>query len=198
MPTNTPPPAPASLSKRAWRVLPNGNSRSTINRKPHQIYVAEAAGAELVDVDGRRFLDFNNNMTSLIHGNAYPPVVEAVTRQVAKGSAFPMATEVEIELAELLCERVASFERVRFCNSGSEAVMNLVKASRAFTGKPKIAKVEASTTAPTTSRKWASPTGRTTDATGRRWPSRSTPARRSPCSTTWCCCRSTTRQPCAA
>ena len=132
----------ASLSKRAWRVLPNGNSRSTINRKPHQIYVAEAAGAELVDVDGRRFLDFNSNMTSLIHGNAYAPVVEAVTRQVAKGSAFPMATEVEIELAELLCERVASFERVRFCNSGSEAVMNLVKASRAFTGKPKIAKVE--------------------------------------------------------
>lgn len=132
----------AALSERAWRVLPNGNSRSTINRKPHPIYVAEAAGAELVDVDGNRYLDFNNNMTSLIHGNAYPPVVEAVARQAAQGSAFSMATEVEIELAELLCERIASFERVRFCNSGSEAVMNLVKASRAFTGKPKIAKVE--------------------------------------------------------
>ena len=132
----------ARLSERAWRVLPNGNSRSTINRKPHQIYVAEAAGAELVDIDGNRYLDFNNNMTSLIHGNAYPPVAEAVAEQIARGSAFSMATEVEIELAELLCERVASFERVRFCNSGSEAVMNLVKASRAFTGKPKIAKVE--------------------------------------------------------
>ena len=132
----------AALSERAWRVLPNGNSRSTVNRRPHPIYVAEAAGAELVDVDGNRYLDFNNNMTSLIHGNAYPPVVEAVARRIAGGSAFSMATEVEVELAELLCERVASFEQVRFCNSGSEAVMNLVKAARAFAGKPKIARVE--------------------------------------------------------
>ena len=132
----------ARLSERAWRVLPNGNSRSTINRRPHAIYVAEAEGAELVDVDGNRYLDFSNNMTSLIHGNAYAPVVDAVARQIARGSGFSMATEVEIELAELLCGRVASFERVRFCNSGSEAVMNLVKASRAFTGRPKIAKVE--------------------------------------------------------
>ena len=132
----------AALSERAWRVLPNGNSRSTINRKPHPIYVAEAAGAELVDVDGNRYLDFNNNMTSLIHGNAYPPVVEAVAKQLARGTGFSMATEVEIKLAELLCERVPSFERVRFCNSGSEAVMNLIKASRAFTGRSKIAKVE--------------------------------------------------------
>ena len=53
-----------------------------------------------------------------------------------------MATEVELQLAELLCQRVPSFEKVRFCNSGSEAVMNLIKASRAFTGRPKIARVE--------------------------------------------------------
>ena len=92
----------ARLSERAWRVLPNGNSRSTINRKPHAIYVAEAEGAELVDVDGNRYLDFSNNMTSLIHGNAYAPVVDAVAKQIARGSGFSMATEVEIELAELL------------------------------------------------------------------------------------------------
>ena len=132
----------AALGERAWRVLPSGNSRSVINRKPHPIYVAEAAAAEIVDVDGNRYIDFDNNVTSLIHGNAYPPVVEAVTKQLARGTAFTMATEVEIELAELLCERVPSFERVRFCNSGTEAVMNLIKASRAFTGRPKIAKVE--------------------------------------------------------
>lgn len=132
----------AMLSERAWRSLPNGNSRTSVNREPHPIYVAEAAGAELVDVDGNRYVDFNNNMTSLIHGNAYPPVVEAVAKQLARGTGFTMATEVELQLAELLCERVPSFERVRFCNSGSEAVMNLIKASRAFTGRPKIATVE--------------------------------------------------------
>ena len=132
----------AALSQRGRRVLPDGNSRSTVNRKPHPIYVAHAAGATITDVDGNRYVDFNNNMTSLIHGNAYPPVVEAVTKQIASGTGFSMATEVEIQLAELLCGRVPSFERVRFCNSGSEAVMNLVKASRAFTGRPKIAKIE--------------------------------------------------------
>ena len=132
----------AALSDRAQRVLPNGNSRTSASRKPHPIYVAEAAGAELVDVDGNRYVDFNNNMTSLIHGNAYPPIVEAVTKQLAHGTGFTMTTEVELQLAELLCERVPSFERVRFCNSGTEAVMNLIKASRAFTGRPKIARVE--------------------------------------------------------
>ena len=132
----------AALSQRARRVLPDGNSRTTINRKPYPVYVAEAAGAEIVDVDGNRYLDFNNNMTSLIHGHAYPPVVDAVAKQLARGTGFSMATELEIRLAELLCQRLPSFEKVRFCNSGSEAVMNLIKAARAFTGRPKIATVE--------------------------------------------------------
>lgn len=132
----------AALGRRARHVLPDGNSRSTVNRKPHPIYVAAASGADIVDVDGNRYVDFNNNMTSLIHGSAYPPVVAAVTAQLARGSGFSMATEVEVQLAELLCERLPSFERVRFCNSGSEAVMQLIKASRAFTGRPKIATVE--------------------------------------------------------
>lgn len=132
----------AALNQRARHVLPAGNSRATITRAPYPLYAAEATGAEIVDVDGNRYLDFNNNMTSLIHGNAYPPVVEAVARQLARGTGFAMATEVEVQLAELLSARVPSFERVRFMNSGSEAVMNLIKVARAYTGRPKIAKVE--------------------------------------------------------
>jgi glutamate-1-semialdehyde 2,1-aminomutase len=69
-------------------------------------------------------------------------VVEAVVAQVRKGSAFAWPTESEVRLAEILASRVESVETVRFTNSGTEAVMNAVKAARAFTGRPKIAKFE--------------------------------------------------------
>mgnify|MGYP006282762833 CR=1 FL=1 len=132
----------AALAARARRVLPDGGSRSSIRMKPYTLYVDEARGAEVVDVDGNRYVDFVNNYTSLIHGHAYGPVVEAVARQAARGSAYSFANASEIALAELLCDRVPGFERIRFMNSGSEAVMNMIKAARAFTGRPKIAKCE--------------------------------------------------------
>jgi len=132
----------AALYQRARKVLPDGNSRTTIAIKPYPIYLNHASGAEVIDVDNNRYIDFNNNYTSLIHGHAFKPVQEAVLSQMQKGTACSFTTESEIELAELLCDRVDSFEQIRFCNSGSEAVMNMLKAARAFTGKPKIAKIE--------------------------------------------------------
>ena len=89
-----------------------------------------------------RYIDCINNFTSLIHGHAHPVLVEAATRQLALGSAFGMPTESEVELAELLAARLPSVEQVRFANSGTEAVMMALKAARAFTGRPKIAKCE--------------------------------------------------------
>src|SRR5665213_3854343 len=94
------------------------------------------------DVDGHEFIDCINNFTSLIHGHAHPLLIEAATRQLALGSAFGMPTVSEIELAELLVSRLPSVEQVRFTNSGTEAVMMALKAARAFTGRPKIAKCE--------------------------------------------------------
>jgi glutamate-1-semialdehyde 2,1-aminomutase len=87
-------------------------------------------------------IDFANNMASLIHGHGHPAIVDAVTAQLARGSAFTMATEVEIELARHLCDRCDSFDKVRFMNSGTEAVMAGLKAARAFTGRTRIAKIE--------------------------------------------------------
>ena len=81
-------------------------------------------------------------MPSSIHGHAHPAVVSAVTEQLAKGTAYAAATEVEVRYAEALCARNPSFERLRFVNSGTEAAMCALKAARAFTGRPKIAKVE--------------------------------------------------------
>jgi glutamate-1-semialdehyde 2,1-aminomutase len=108
------------------------------------VYVAEGEGAWVMDVDGNRYLDCNNNFTSIILGHADPQVERAVQAQMKKGTAFSFATELEIELAELLCARTPSFEKIRFCNSGTEAVMGMIKAARAFTSRAKIIKVEGS------------------------------------------------------
>jgi len=132
----------AQLYTQACEVMPGGISRNVVFRKPHPFYVAEAAGAYVTDIHGVKRVDFANNIASLIHGHAHPRIVEAVCEQIRKGSAFTFGTEVEIEHAQLLCDRVPGFDKIRFMNSGTEAVMAMIKAARAFTGKPKIAKAE--------------------------------------------------------
>lgn len=134
----------AELFARAQQWLPGGVSRNTLLRDPHPIYVTRGDGARVWDVDGREYLDFANNMASLIHGHAHPAITEAVTKQVERGTAFSLATEVEIDYAQELCGRAPSFGKVRFMNSGTEAVMAGLKAARAFTGRAKVAKVEGS------------------------------------------------------
>lgn len=127
---------------RARMVFPDGTSRVTIERDPEPLYIDRGEGSYLFDIDGRRFLDLNCNFTTLIHGHAFPPVVEALTHQLQRGSCFAHPTESEIELAELLCGRIPRIDRVRFVNTGTEAVLFAIKAARAFTGRSKIAKLE--------------------------------------------------------
>ena len=139
-------PDPKSRSQkmydRAVASLPGGNTRTTVFMKPYPIYAARGEGCRVWDLDGNVFIDCINNFTSLIHGHAHPALIEAATRQLALGSAFGLPTESEVDLAELLVSRLPSVEQVRFANSGTEAVMMALKAARAFTGRPKIAKCE--------------------------------------------------------
>ncbi len=134
----------AELYERALKVLPGGVSRNTVLRDPCPAYASHGEGCRLVDIDGVSRIDFANNMCALIHGHADPDIVDAVTEQLKRGSAFTMATEVEVQYAEHLCSRNPGFERIRFVNSGTEAIMVCLKASRAFTGRAKIAKAEGS------------------------------------------------------
>lgn len=127
---------------RARLVFPDGTSRVTIERDPVPLYIERGTGSYLFDVDGHRFLDLNGNFTTLIHGHAFAPVVEALTNQLQRGSCFANPTASEIELAELLCDRIPHVDRVRFVNTGTEAVLFAIKAARAFTGRSKIAKLE--------------------------------------------------------
>ena len=127
---------------RARRVFTDGTSRATIERDPIPRYIAKGEGAYLVDVDGRKFLDLNANFTTLIHGHRFEPIISAVSEQLQSGSCFASPTLAEIDLAELLCERVPGVDSIRFVNTGSEAVMFAIKAARAFTGRACIAKIE--------------------------------------------------------
>lgn len=132
----------AVLFRRAQAVLTEGGSRSTIRIAPYSIYVREAKGKYIIDVDGNKLIDFNSNYTSMIHGHAHPALIEAATQQMHRGTGYSFGSEAEFKLADLLCGRVANFDKIRFMNSGTEAVMNAIKAARAYTGRPKIAKCE--------------------------------------------------------
>ena len=92
----------AELFARAQHSIPGGASRSTVLVEPHPVYVAEGEGAWITDVDGNRYLDANNNFTSIIMGHADPVIDQAVRAQLGRGTAYSLATAVEIDLAELL------------------------------------------------------------------------------------------------
>jgi len=134
--------ASAELFERGKRVITGGNTRLAISERPHPIYFARGTGVHLVDVDGNTYLDFLNNFTALIHGHSYRPVLDRLHHQLERGLSFSGPTELEVEFAELLCGRVPYFDQIRFMNSGTEAVMYAIKAARALTGRPKIAKFE--------------------------------------------------------
>jgi glutamate-1-semialdehyde 2,1-aminomutase len=130
------------LYARSLQVLPQGVSRVTIDIDPTPIYIQRGEGAYLVDVDDNRLLDLNNNFTTLIHGHGFEPVAEVVAKLLRNGTCFSNPTEHEVALAELLISRIPAMEKIRFVNSGTEAVMFAIKAARAFTGRSAIVRFE--------------------------------------------------------
>lgn len=137
-------PASASLAQDAARVLPGGSTRDTVMRRPYPTYIQSGYGGHLVDADDRPLVDLWFNATTLPLGHTDPRVVKAVGACVARGASFYAPTGLEIDLAREICRRVPSAERVRFTNSGTEAVMLAVRLARAFTGRPLVAKFEGS------------------------------------------------------
>jgi len=137
-------PRSRELFERATASLPGGSTRTTTFAAPYPPYVMAGARAQIVDVDRNEYLDLIGNYTSLILGHGDPEVVAAVEAQVRRGSAFAAPTEVEIKLAEEIRSRLPSIERLRFTNSGTEATMLALRAARAATGRPLVARFERS------------------------------------------------------
>ena len=132
----------AQLFERGRAVMPGGNSRVGVMMEPYPIYAASGVGCRVTDVEGNERIDYINNWSSLIHGHSNPAVLAAIADQSQRLLAVGQPTVVEIELAELLVDRVPGIDTIRFSNSGSEGVLMGLRAAKAFTGRPKVAKVE--------------------------------------------------------
>jgi len=133
----------AELYARALALLPGGvnspvRAMRSIGRDP--IFIARGEGAELIDVDGNRYLDYVCSWGPLIHGHAHPEIVHAVTEAAALGTSFGAPTPGEVELAAEIVKRVPSVEMVRMTSSGTEASMSALRLARAATGRDKILK----------------------------------------------------------
>jgi glutamate-1-semialdehyde 2,1-aminomutase len=133
----------AAAYERALELLPGGvnspvRAMRQIGRDP--VFVARGEGADLIDVDGNRYVDWVMSWGPLIAGHAHPEVVSAVSAAAAAGTSFGAPTEAEVELAAEVVERVPSAEMVRMTSSGTEASMSALRLARAATGRDKIVK----------------------------------------------------------
>jgi len=108
------------------------------------IYVERGEGSRIYDIDGNQFIDYIGSWGPLILGHAHPAVLEAINRTAAKGTSFGAPTELETEMAKLVCERVPSIDIVRMVNSGTEATMSAIRLARGYTKRNKIIKFEGS------------------------------------------------------
>ncbi|HLJ54864.1 MAG TPA: glutamate-1-semialdehyde 2,1-aminomutase [Chthonomonadaceae bacterium] len=106
------------------------------------LFIARGEGARIFDADGNGYLDCVGSWGPLLLGHLHPRVVEALTAQLAKGMTFGAPTELEVRLAEAICEAVRSVEKVRLVSSGTEATMSAIRVARGFTGREKIVKFE--------------------------------------------------------
>jgi glutamate-1-semialdehyde 2,1-aminomutase len=141
MPSNTD--ASAQLFERAQRVTPGGvnspvRAFGAVGGTPR--FMVRGNGPFVYDADGNEYVDLVCSWGPMILGHAHPAVVEAVTRTASSGLSFGAPTPGEVELAELLCDRVAPVERVRLVSSGTEATMTAVRLARGFTGRAKVVK----------------------------------------------------------
>jgi len=135
-------PRSRAAHERARALLPGGVNRTIVHHEPHPVFLARADGAWVTDLDGNRYLDALGNYTAMILGHGNRAVRDAVERQQRDGSAVALPSPREVEVAELLRERLPSIEQVRFTVSGTEATMMAIRAARAYTGRPLAAKFE--------------------------------------------------------
>ncbi len=133
------------LFERAVKHLPGGvNSpvRAFLSVGGSPRFIESADGAYIYDVDGNKYTDYINSWGPMILGHNHEVIRKAVIEAAQKGLSYGAATEVEVEMAELLCEIVPCFEMVRMVNSGTEAVMSAIRAARGYTKRSKIIKFE--------------------------------------------------------
>jgi glutamate-1-semialdehyde 2,1-aminomutase len=130
------------LLERAARVLPGGVLGSHRSGPGLEFVVREGRGAYLWDMNGRRYLDYLLGSGPMLLGHAHPAVVEAVRRQMDRGTSYMLLNEPAVELAEEIVRAVPCAEQVRYTSSGTEATFFALRVARAFRKRDKVMKFE--------------------------------------------------------
>jgi len=133
------------LFERAQRLIPGGvnspvRAFRAVGRSP--LFIKEASGAMIIDVDGNSYVDYVGSWGPMILGHAHPAVIEAIREAASRGTSYGAPTELEIELASEISAAFPSIERVRLTSSGTEAAMSAIRLARGFTGRDRIVKFE--------------------------------------------------------
>jgi glutamate-1-semialdehyde 2,1-aminomutase len=133
------------LFRRAMGLMPGGvnspvRAFKSVGGTPR--FIASARGCRLTDVDGRQYIDYIGSWGPMILGHAHPEVTNALAQCLTNGTSYGTPCPAEVELAEEICRRMPSIERIRFVNSGTEAVMSAIRLARAATGRTHIVKFE--------------------------------------------------------
>ena len=131
------------LFERAVERIPGGvnspvRAYGAIGMAPR--FIERADGCYIYDVDGNKYIDYIDSWGPMILGHNFPAVRESVLKACENGLSFGCATEIEVEMAEFICEHIPHVEMVRMVNSGTEAVMSAVRVARGYTGRNKIVK----------------------------------------------------------
>ena len=133
------------LFERAQLYIPGGvnspvRAFSSVGGTP--VFFREAKGSIMIDVEGKEYIDYIGSWGPMILGHSHPPVLEALKNAADKSTSFGAPTELETNIAELICGMVPGVEKVRMVNSGTEACMSAIRVARAFTNREKFIKFE--------------------------------------------------------
>ena len=131
-------PLSATAEEDALQYLPGGNTRSVLHYEPFPLTMVRGEGAELIDLDGHRYVDFVGEYSAGLFGHSDRCVKAAIDEALDAGIAMGAPMMYERILAALLCERYPALEQVRFCNSGTEANLMALTTACAVTGRDKI------------------------------------------------------------
>ena len=135
----------STLFARAQHSIPGGvNSPVRAFRQVGgtPVFFERAKGAHLIDVDGKRYIDYIGSWGPMIAGHAHPHVIDAITRTVQSGTSFGAPCALEVELAERIKALVPSMDLLRMTSSGTEACLSAIRLARGFTGRDKFIKFE--------------------------------------------------------
>ena len=134
-----------TLFERALKIIPGGvNSpvRACKSVGADPLFIERADGCMIYDADGNRYIDYIGSWGPMILGHRHPAVIEAISDVLGRGTSFGAPTDLEIQLAEMVIEAVASVDLVRMVNSGTEATMSAVRLARGVTGRDLIIKFD--------------------------------------------------------